>query len=375
MEILISAGEASADRYGAAIMTEIRSRNASVSFSGLGGALMAAGGFEMLANAKDVSVMGFSAVVKRLPVIRRAHAALRQRLSSGRVRVALLIDFPDFNLRLAAFARKAGVKVVYLVAPQTWAWRPGRVKILPGLVDRMLCILPFEEMELRSAGVDTVFVGHPMRDLAVPTASQDRLRQQHRLPADASLVGLVPGSRVHVMERLLPTMVAAGHLLQKERPDVQFLIPVAGTLDRAKVQQCASSLGDQVHVRSGCFTDLMSCCSVAVSASGTATLELALLGVPTVIVYRVGGLLSWLARRFLRVRHVGLPNLVAGRKLLPERLQDGFRADAVANDLNYWLSEDKERQVLSDELRALRNLLGPPGVLGRVADQVLEVAA
>jgi lipid-A-disaccharide synthase len=375
MEILISAGEASADRYGAAVMAEARRRDPGVSFCGMGGPAMAGEGLELLADARDASVMGFSAVLGRLPALRRAHAALRARLASGSVRGAFLIDFPDFNLRLAAAARRAGVRVVYLVAPQVWAWRARRLRALPGLVDRMLCILPFEEKLLREAGVDAVFIGHPMRDLAVARMPAAEARRKHSLPADAMLVGLLPGSRPQGVRRLLPPMVEAARLIAARRAGVQFLVPVASTLEARPLEVATRALGDQVHVRRGPFTELASCCAAAVSSSGTATLELALLGVPSVIVYRVGGGLAWLARRFLRVPYIGLPNLVAGKPLLPERLQREFRPETVAADIEKWLADPAGRQRLAEELRALRERLGPPGVLGRAAEQLLEVVA
>ena len=373
MEILISAGEASADRYGAAVMAEVRLRRPSVLFSGMGGAAMAREGLELLADARDASVMGFSAVLRRLPALRRAHAALARRLVSGRVRGAFLIDFPDFNLRLARIARAAGVRVVYLVAPQVWAWRARRLRTLPALIDRLLCVLPFEEKLLRAAGVDARFIGHPMRDLAVPAAPPAELRRRHALPADATLVALLPGSRTQVVKRLLPGMVGAARLLAARRPEVQFLLPAASTIEPRLLSEGAGALGNRAHVRNAPLTELVPCCTAAVSSSGTATLELALLGVPCVVVYRVGAALSWLARRFLRVPRVGLPNLVAERDLLPERLQADFRPETVAADIERWLADPPARERLAAELRGLRDRLGSPGVLGRAADQLLEV--
>lgn len=372
MEILISAGEASGDLYGAVVMQEVGKRRPEARFSGMGGPAMREAGLEVLADAGTVSVMGFSAVLRRLPALRRAQSALAARLASGRVKGAFLIDFPDFNLRLARLARQAGVPVVTLVAPQVWAWRERRVRALPSLVDSLLCILPFEEDMLRSAGVQAHFIGHPMRDLARASAPPAELRRRHRLPERAPLVGLVPGSRVQGVRRLLPGMVEAARILGARRPDVQFVVPVAPTLDASLLSAGTQTLGARVHVRNAPFADLASCCAAAVASSGTATLELALLGVPCVIVYRVGGLLGWLAKRFLRVPHVGLPNLVAGRALLPERLQGDFQPLRVAGDLEGWLADEGKRQRLSSELLALRERLGPPGVLGRAADRLLE---
>jgi lipid-A-disaccharide synthase len=375
MEILISAGEASADRYGAAVMEEVRRRRPEARFSGMGGPAMQAQGLETLADARHASVMGFSAVLRRLPALRRTFAALRERAESGRVQAAFLIDFPDFNLRLAAAARARGVPVVQMVAPQFWAWRPGRLRALPDLVSRLLCILPFEEETLRRAGVEARFIGHPLRDLAVPSAPTAEIRRRYRLPASAPLIGLVPGSRAGGVRRLLPRMVAAAVLLARKRGDLHFLLPVAPTLDRHLFEPRVAALGQRAHVREGSFTDLASCCEAAVASSGTATLELALLGVPSVIVYRVGGLLAPLARRFLRVEHVGLPNLVAGKRLLPERLQREFTPARVAADIEAWLADEAARRRLSEELRALRARLGEPGVLGRAAAHLLEVVA
>jgi lipid-A-disaccharide synthase len=372
MEILISAGEASADRYGGAVMEEVRRLRPEARFSGMGGPAMQARGLEVLADARDASVMGFSSVVKRLPALRRAFVALRARAESGRVQGAFLIDFPDFHLRLAAAVRARGVPVVQMVAPQFWAWRPRRVRSLPRLVSRLLCILPFEEEPLRRAGVEARFIGHPLRDLAVPSAPAEEIRRLHRLPLEAPLVGLVPGSRAAGVRRLLPRMAAAAGLLARRRGDLHFLVPVAPTLDRRLVDPLVAPLAPRVHVREGPFTDLASCCAAAVASSGTATLELALLGVPSVIVYRVGGVLAPLARRFLRVEHVGLPNLVAGRRLLPERLQGEFTPARVAADVEACLS-DAEGRRLAQELRALRGRLGEPGVLERAAANLLEV--
>ncbi len=356
-------------------MAEMRRRRPEVEFSGMGGSEMKRQRFDLLADARDASVMGFSAVLRRLPALRRAHAALRARLLSGRVRVALLIDFPDFNLRLAVQARRAGVQVVYLVAPQTWAWRPGRLRALPRQVDRMLCVLPFEEEELRAAGVSAVFVGHPMRDLAKASRPDAEIRRLYALPEHAVLVALVPGSRTQIVRRLLPVMVEAARRVAERHPEVEFLVPQAPMLDGGQVARATKSLGARVHVRTGSFTDLVSTCTAAVSSSGTATLELALLGVPSVIVYRVGSMMAWIARRYVHVSHVGLPNLIAGRKILPERLQEELHPEAVAADLEAWLSDPAERERISRQLRGLRERLGPPGVMGRVAEELLRVPA
>jgi lipid-A-disaccharide synthase len=380
--VLIVAGEASGDLYGGLLMRAMQAPTDGgsgpqappgerVRFTGIGGDAMRDAGLASLADASVLGVTGVVEVAARFGAIWRAYRAAGRVLADPAARpdLAVLIDYPDFNLRLAARARAAGVPVLYFISPQVWAWRRGRVRKMAGLVDRMLVILPFEEAIYREAGVPVTFVGHPLLDLVRThrTARQERARLG--LDPDRPLVALLPGSRRNEIAAHLPPLLDAAARLRAEFRDLQTVLPLAPTRSEAEIRAVARRAGFRdlpTLVRDDRY-DAVAAADAAVVASGTATLETALLGVPMVIVYRMNPVTYALARRLTDLPHVGMPNLIAGRRVVPERIQGECTGDAIARALRDLLTDPKRAEEMRAGLGAVRARLGEPGAIGRAA--------
>ena len=319
--VLISAGEASGDRLGAGLARAIHELRPDVELLGMGGDEMAAAGVRLVQHASEVAVVGFVEVLRHLPAIRRAMARLEDHLDAERPDVVVPIDFPDFNLRLAARAHRRGIPVVYYVSPQVWAWRRGRVVEIRRIVRRMLVLFPFESPFYDGCGVPVTFVGHPA---AAGSASppDPRLRERLGLPPSGPIVALLPGSRRGEVTRHLPILLEAARRLRRRRPAPSFIVPRARTVPPGLLEEIVASSGvEGVVVHAGDYPAILGACAAGAVASGTATLDAALAGLPSVVVYRMQALSYLLARRLVRVPHIALPNLVAGRRIFPELVQ------------------------------------------------------
>ena len=373
MELLVVAVEASADLHGAAVLRELKRLRPEVRAFGAGGPRMRAEGCEILVRAEDLSVMGFVEVLPALPRILKALGTLRRAAAERRPRAALLIDSPDFNLRLAGKLRGLGVRVAYFIGPSVWAWRTYRVKQIARDVSRMLVILPFEAAFYAQHGVQAVYVGNPLADdrQALPTGN---LRATLGLREGAPVLALLPGSRRQEIARLWEPMLAAARRLRIEDPKLQLVTPVAPTVDRAAFE--AQSAGMGVVFVDGRAPDVLAACDAAVVASGTATLEAALALAPTVVVYRMSWL-SWLIGRLLvRVRHVSLINLLAGRGLVPELLQRQCTPARIADQVRPLLGPGPAREAQREGMKEIRDRLLPAGAAradARAAREVLEL--
>jgi lipid-A-disaccharide synthase len=368
--ILIVAGEASGDHHGAGLAAELRRLAPEVSLSGLAGPSMATAGVEVLVPVSQVAVVGVTEVISNLPRIRRAFKTLVKAMDERRPDLVLLIDYPDFNLRLAKEARRRGLPVLYYVSPQVWAWRAGRIRTIAKRVNRMMVLFPFEEELYRSAGVPVTWVGHPLAD--EPDRSPDRAgaRRALGLKDEDSLLALLPGSRPSEVERILPVLVESARILAPEDPRRTFLVPVAPTLDPAIVQRLCA--GSPARPWTGALPELLAAADAAAVASGTATLQAALAGVPFVIVYRVQAVTAFLGRRFMRIRDIGLANLVAGRRVAEELVQEDFTPARVAGALR-WLLQPEAAAAARHGLASVREKLGPPGASRRAAEVVLDM--
>ncbi|HEV8200060.1 MAG TPA: lipid-A-disaccharide synthase [Candidatus Polarisedimenticolia bacterium] len=383
--VLIVAGEASGDLYGGLIQTAMRERAASspvppVVFTGIGGDAMRAAGLDPLADAAVLGVTGIVEVAARFGAIWKAFRAASRVLADPATRpdLAILIDYPDFNLRLAARARDASVPVLYFVSPQVWAWRRGRVRRMAGLVDRMLVILPFEEAIYREAGVPVTFVGHPLLDLVRTHRNRRQERARLGLDPDRPVVALLPGSRRNEVATHLPPMLEALATLRSEFRDVQSLLTVAPTRREEEIRALArAALPGQplpVLVREDRY-DAVAAADAAVVASGTATLETALLGTPMVIVYRMNPMTYALARRLTDLPHVGMPNLIAGRRVVPELIQDECQGPPIARALRELLTDPARAEAMRRDLQTVRARLGEPGAIGRAAHIAWDMIA
>ncbi len=395
--VLIVAGEASGDLYGSLVMRAMAepgrppggrtgapsgagTPGRGVRFTGVGGPAMRAAGLVPLGDAGTMGVTGFLEVLGSARAIWRAYHEARDLLASAeRPDLVLLIDYPDFNLRLATHARNACLPILYFVSPQVWAWRRGRVKQIATTVDRMLVILPFEEEIYRQAGVPVEFVGHPLLDLVHPARTREQALRPLDLDPKRRTVALLPGSRRNELRAHLGIMLGAVRLLREEFRDLQIVLPVAPTLEAADLEGilraersralAAGARGADLGcplVREGRY-DALAGCDAAVVASGTATVETALLGVPMVIVYRMNALTFAVARMISDVPHVGMPNLIAGARIAPELVQAECTAERIEEELRRLLTDPREAETMRRALAGVRSRLGRPGAIGRVA--------
>jgi lipid-A-disaccharide synthase len=370
--ILLSAGEASGDRLGAGLARALRRLRPDVDLSGMGGAEMAEAGVRLVQDASEVAVVGVLEVLSRLPQLRSAMARLTAALAE-KPDLLVPIDFPDFNLRLAGEAARRGVPVVYFVSPQVWAWRRGRVRGIRRRVARMLVLFPFEVSFYEQAGVPVTFVGHPMAGTPeVPPEDTEELAARLGLRPGTRRLVLLPGSRPGEVVRLLPRMLGAAAALVPTRPDLEVLLPLARGLDEDAVRRTVAASGvPGTRVHQGDYPAVLTLGTAGIAASGTATLDAALAGLPVAVVYAVQPLTYLLGRLLVRVDHIALPNLVLGRRLLPEMVQGGFTAATAAAAVAPWLDDPRAGDEVRAGLREVRARLGSPGALDRAAEAIL----
>ncbi len=366
--VLIVAGEASGDRYGAGLMDAVGRLAPGVRFSGIGGSLMRRAGLAPLMDAEKIAVLGFVEVLTSLPVIRRAFRHCVDELAS-KPDLCLLIDYPGFNLRLAREAHRAGVPVIYFVSPQVWAWKAGRVKEIARSVDQMLVIFPFEEEFYRQRGVQVTFVGHPLLDLLKthgPRLPREAAARRFGLDPGKRIIGLLPGSRRKEARRNLPPILGAARLLAQRFPDLQFVIPVASTLSRQALEEWVDLPGVVYTERD--FYEAIHLCEAAIVSSGTATMEVGLLEVPMVVVYRLNPLTFSMARAMTSLPHVAIVNLVAGRRIVPELIQSDCTPQRIAAEVERLLADRILYERTRRDLRAMRAMLGQGGAFERAAE-------
>ena len=373
MQVLISAGEASGEMYGAQLIEALRRRDPSVQFFGAGGERMAAAGCEIVVDAKDLAVVGITEIVGHLAKILGLYRKLIRAADERRPALAVVIDAPAFNWRVARQMRKRGIPVVYYVCPQFWAWRQGRVKLLRKYVDKALVIFPFEEKFYRDRGVDATFVGHPLADLAPPAISRDAYAAANQLDAAKLWITLMPGSRRKEVGMNLPTILEAARSLDADRPDqdrldkgrlgsgYEFLLPVARTLEAsflkeiiatAQVRQSAS-LQNRIHLVTEALPALYHS-RAAIVASGTATVEAAIMGTPFVMVYRVSALTYALGKPRVKVPYFAMVNLIAEEEVVPELVQSKFTAENIVAELNKIIADGEPRERMIGGLAAVK---------------------
>jgi lipid-A-disaccharide synthase len=366
---LIVAGEASGDQHAAALAAELH-RRAGVAWFGVGGDQMAAAGVELLTHARELSVLGIFELLEHLPRLYRFERRLRAEILRRRPSFAVLVDLPGTNLRLAAFLHRHGIPVVYFIAPQLWAWRPGRVRFLRRYVRKLLCIFPFEEEWFRRRGVEVEHVGHPLVDSTRASMSRAEFVRPHGLAADRPIVCLLPGSRQQEIERHLPAMLDAAAALAA-RTAVQFVLVEAATVEPARVDRALAARGRvSLTVLRECPYNALAAADLAVISSGTATVEGLLLGTPMVVVYRVAAPSWWAGKLLVRTPHYSMVNLIAGRRLVPELIQSDFTPERLTAEMERLLSDKEARQRIQRELKALGQRLGPSGAIPRAARAV-----
>jgi lipid-A-disaccharide synthase len=370
---MIVAGEASGDLHGAGLVREALRLDPTLSFFGIGGPRMREAGVETLVDSSEMAVVGIVEVLAHIGVISRAFMTLRQVIVSNPPDLLILIDYPDFNMLLARVARRHGVKVLYYISPQVWAWRTGRVKTIGRLVDRMAVVFPFEVPFYERAGVPVSFVGHPLADRVRPTMGRDEALASFGLDPGRRVVGLFPGSRRGEIAKLFPVILESAQQLRERYPDIQFILPLASSLTDGDIAPLLAASGLDVTVTQDRVYDVMQVCDAIITVSGTVTLEIALMGVPMVIIYKVSPLTYQVGKRLIRVDHIGICNIVAGERVVPELIQDDASADRIAAEIGRYLDDPAYAEKTRAGLAMVKEKLGTGGCSERVAGIVLEM--
>ena len=372
-KIMISAGEASGDVHAAALTKEILKIDPTAQVYGMGGDGLRAAGGEVLFDIKDHGVMGLVEIILKLPSFFRLRSDFAKVMDQRRPDCLVTIDYPGFNMRLAKVARDKGIPVIAFIAPSAWAWRKGRAKKVAKLVNKVAAIFPFEYEVYKEAGADTEFMGDPLVDIVKPNLSPAEAAAKAGKHEGRPLVLLLPGSRLQEIQRLLPAMLEAAKLVLKANPEVEFTMPRAGTIPREMLEEEIKRAGVHVNIVEGDNYDVMSVADVALAASGTVTLEAALCRLPSVIVYKTAPLTAFIVRRLLNIADIGLPNIVAGRHILPELLQEDATPENMAIAVLGLLEPEAHAQALKD-LDEVKIRLGEKGAVRRVAELTLRVA-
>ncbi len=373
---MIVTGEASGDLHGAKLINAVKTLSPDTDFFGVGGQKMAAAGCDVLIPSEKLAVMGIVEVIGHFPVIWRSFQQLKSELTGSQKPDALvLIDFPEFNLRLARQAKKAGVPVLYYVSPQVWAWRKGRVKKISEVVDSLAAIFPFEPVLYDGLDILVKYVGHPLLDEFEAAGECVNLRQELQIPTTKKIVGLFPGSRRNELHYMLETLVGSAKLIHDGFSDVHFLVPIADSLTKGEIKsQFPLDLPVSfIESENISIYDIASNCDTILTVSGTVTLQIALAGTPMVILYKLSPLSYAIGKRLVRVDHFGLPNIVAGRRVVPEFLQEMATPQVLADEALHVLNDASYAEAMKEGLRTVQAELGEPGCSGRVAEMLLEL--
>lgn len=362
--VMIIAGEASGDLHGSNLVQAMKRKNNALSFCGIGGKLLRDAGVGILMDASEISVVGITEVLSKAAKIWRGMSVVRETLRRSRPDLLILIDFPDFNLRMAAIAKRLGIRVLYYISPQVWAWRQGRVKKIAKIVDHIAVIFPFEEVFYRKHRVPVTFVGHPLLDMPLI---------ENKTP-DIRTIGFLPGSREGEIARHLPVMLKSVQILNQRQKKLKFLISLAPSLERNLIDNIFAQYPSEadIEIVSG-TAPVFEKASLAVAASGTVTLETALSGTPLMVMYKVSPLSYRIGRALIKVRHISLVNLVAGRGLVPELIQDQASPENIADTVMKMIGDPAGLRQLGKTLSGLRHLLGGSGASGRVAEIAMNM--
>lgn len=372
--ILIVAGESSGDLHGSHLISATLERYPEVRFAGVGGQRMKQAGCRILFPAEELSVMGVVEVVRHLPRIFRRFAQLKKVLAAEQPPdLLVLIDFPDFNLRLAKVAKKYGVAVLYYISPKVWAWRPGRARMIAERVDRLALIFPFEPQIYAPFKVQAEYVGNPLLDEFSARPPSCHLRSSLGLGESSEIIGIFPGSRQSELRYIFATLRETAERLHAQRPDAVFVMPVAPSLSRSDLEQRLAGAALPLHLIEGNIYDVAASCDAVVTVSGTVTLQLTLTGTPMAIVYKVAPLSYAIGRRLIRIPFAGLPNIVAGRQIVREFIQDAADPLSLSAEIGRILDDPAYAGQIRADLAGVCRQLGTPGCSLRVAEMIAEM--
>lgn len=356
--VVIIAGEESGDVHAAALIRQLKSIYPDMEISGIGGQHMQTAGAELISDLARFGVTGVTEVIRHLKVIRKAFKAIKQHLRAQKPDLLILVDYPGFNLRLAKFAKQElGIKILYYISPQIWAWKAKRIHLIKECVDRMAVILPFEKPLYESAEVPVNFVGHPLVEKIHTIGDQTSQRKTLNLPEDAKLFALLPGSRTNEIERHMPILRDTAILLHQQYPDLQFVIPIAGTINADKITQYFAKSTVPVTFVQGQALNCMAAADFVIVASGTASLECALLKKPMCIIYKSSLLTYVLAAKLVKVKFLGLCNLLSNKMIVPEFLQYDCNPHELSKYVTRFVNDKSQPGKMIDQLETLKNSL------------------
>lgn len=373
-KIMISVGEASGDLHGASVAHALKNIQPNVKMFGMGGQAMREAGVDIVYDIADLGVIGFVEVIKNLPRLFKLRDNLADLMERERPDVLVIIDYPDFNMRLAKIAQEKGIPVISYISPSVWAWRKGRAKEVANIVEKVAAIFPFEADVYREAGANVTFVGHPLLDIVKTTMPKAAAYQYFGADAKKPIILLLPGSRQQEIMSLLPVMLAAGEKIVGQVPECQFFLPVASTISREMLHNIIEQYKITVVLTDKNTYDLMNIANVAIAASGTVTLEASLLHLPTVIIYKVAAFTYFLAKLLVKIPYVSLPNIIAGRKVVPELLQYAVTAENIAKETIPILLDSHLHTAMVQDLVEVQQKLGAVGAVERVAREILSIA-
>ena len=357
-QVVIVAGEASGDAHAARLVTELKKLDDSISFRGMGGDNLRAAGVDVFIDMAELAVVGIVEVLLKYNIIKAELNKLKQNIADNPPDLLILVDYQEFNQRLAAYAKSIGIKVLFYIGPQVWAWRPKRVYKMAKIVDHMAVILPFEKALYEDANVPVTFTGHPLTDEVVADKSRQQARTQLKID-DKTTLGLFPGSRSGEIKRVLPILLASAQLIIKEKPGIQFVLPVANTIKEEDLAPFRAKMNElSVITSKQPFYDVIQSCDVILSASGTAILEIGLLEVPMVIVFKIAPLSHYILSKMVNIKHLGLVNIIPGKEIVKEYIQQNAKPPDIAKETLRLLNDKKYYETMQHELSLIRQLLG-----------------
>lgn len=372
-KILIIAGEASSDMHAANLVKNIHSIDPGIKFCGLGGGEMQNAGVELYHNIVHLAFIGPGGLFKGYLKLRKIYKSLFKKIKKDRPDYAILIDYAEFNLRVAKVLKKMGIPVIYYISPQIWAWGLWRIKTIRALVDRVLVFFKFEEALYKSYGVDVRFVGHPLAGAVEASLSKQLFRESLRIPEGVKVIGILPGSRKSEIKNILPVMLESACLLSLKFGDkIHFVLPLASTIDRRSIEHAISRSGLKISIIHDNTYNAINICECAMVASGTATLETALLGVPMSIIYRTNFLTYILTKNLIKLPFIGLVNIIAGKSLAAEFLQNNARPEKIADYMEKFITDRELSESIKQEFGKISKSLGEPGASKRAAKEVID---
>ena len=372
MKIMLSAGEASGDLHGANLAEALKAVDPQVELIGMGGEQMRKAGVRIVYDIKNLGVIGIGEIIKKIPFFYKLRTFLVNTMKEEKPDALVCIDYPGFNMKLIEKAKEAGIPVIYYILPTIWAWHKSRGNVIAEYTDLAVSLFPFEAEMYKKMGTNVVYGGHPLLDTVKPSMSKDEAYSFFGLQQGKKTVLFMPGSRVQEVQSLYGQMLAAGKLLQGKVEGLQFMVPKASTIDRHMLEEAAREASLEVHIGEERVYDMMNIADAAICASGTATLETALMGVPTLLVYRVNALTYWLSKILVHLDSIGLPNIISGHRIMPELWQDEVTPENIEAAVLPWLVDAAAAEEARHLMAGVRCQMGEAGAVRRTAEIISE---